>query len=96
MIVKTDTFIELELHINSTKVGFAEVNPVKNELTRFVIYEPYQGKGYGHILLQEIIDEYEISNLWVNSDNLRAIHLYKKFGFKRKEDTMFRMERGDE
>ena len=45
-------------------------------------------KGLGSQLLQKAIEfaksnDIEIINLEVRSDNLRAIHVYKKFGFRK-------------
>ena len=47
----------------------------------------YWGQGIGSLLMQELINYarengIEIINLEVRSDNVNAIHLYKKFGFK--------------
>ena len=93
---KTDTFIELNLELpDGTLIGTAEVEPNKKMLERFVIFEPYQNKGYGQEVLSELIREYGIDNLWVRSDNERAIHVYEKFGFKRVGETMFEMRRNE-
>ena len=93
---KTDTFIELNLELpDGTLIGTAEVEPNKKMLERFVIFEPYQNKGYGQEVLSELISEYGIDNLWVRSDNERAIHVYEKFGFKRIGETMFEMRRNE-
>ena len=93
---KTDTFIGLNLELpDGTLVGTAEVSPDKKMLERFVIFEPYQNKGYGQEALRELIDKYGIESLWVRSDNPRAIHVYEKFGFKRWKETMFEMRRED-
>lgn len=52
------------------------------------VAKEYWNKGIGSQLLHEIINfakenSFEIIDLQVRSDNLSAIHLYEKFGFKR-------------
>lgn len=94
ILEQTDNFIELDLRLpDGTLIGTAEVSPDKKMLERFVIFEPYQDKGYGQEVLKELIDKYGIKSLWVRSDNPRAIHVYEKFGFKRVGETMFEMRR---
>ena len=51
------------------------------------VAKEYWNKGIGGQLLSEIIEfakqnSFEIIDLQVRSDNLSAIHLYKKFGFE--------------
>ena len=46
------------------------------------------GQGIGSALLQKIIDyakehTIELINLEVRSDNIRAIHVYEKYGFRK-------------
>ena len=94
IIEEKEHFIEIELKLaDGTIVGTAEVEPNEKMLERFVIFEPYQNKGYGHIALSNLIKAYGIRKLWVRSDNSRAIHLYEKYGFKRSKETMFEMQR---
>lgn len=52
------------------------------------ILKKYWGKGYGNILVQNLIEDFN-NNLFlkkleleVRSDNIPAINLYKKYGFK--------------
>ena len=52
------------------------------------VKKEYWNKGIGSRLLCNIIDfakenSFEVIDLQVRSDNLSAIHLYEKFGFKR-------------
>ena len=52
------------------------------------VLKDYWNKGIGSQLLSEIIDfakknSFEIIDLQVRSDNLAAIHLYKKYGFEK-------------
>ena len=89
---ENELYQEVELFIGDTKVGEAEIEVTKRMLSRFVIYEPYQNKGYGTRILNELIQMYTLTNLWVEANNDRAIHLYEKFGFKKTKPTMYKME----
>lgn len=91
-IKENELYQEVELFIGNTKVGEAEIEITKHMLSRFVIYEPYQNKGYGTRILNELIQMYMLTNLWVNADNDRAIHVYEKFNFKKIKPTMYLME----
>jgi ribosomal protein S18 acetylase RimI-like enzyme len=91
-IKENELYQEVELFIGNTKVGEAEIEVTKRMLSRFVIYEPYQNKGYGTRILNELMRMYMLTNLWVEADNDRAIHLYEKFGFKKTKPTMYLME----
>ena len=74
---RTDTFIENDITVNGVTVGIVELNPDKQEISRLIIYEPYQNKGYGTEVIKELIDK-GYTSLWVKSDNERAIHIYEK------------------
>ena len=91
-INENELYQEVELFIGDTKVGEAEIEVTKRMLSRFVIYEPYQNKGYGTRILNELMRMYMLTNLWVEADNDRAIHVYEKFGFEKVEPTMYKME----
>lgn len=91
-IKENELYQEVELFIGNTKVGEAEIEVTKRMLSRFVIYEPYQNKGYGTRILNELMQMYMLTNLWVEADNDRAIHVYEKFGFKKTKPTMYLME----
>lgn len=93
-IEKTETFIEHDIIVNGTKVGTVELCPEKHEISRLVIFEPYQNKGYGTEVVEELMQS-GYRSLWVRSDNPRAIHVYEKCGFHRAETTMFEMRAGD-
>ena len=89
-IEKTETFIEHDISVNGTKIGTVELCPERYEITRLIIFEPYQNKGYGTQVVQELIQS-GYKSLWVRSDNPRAIHVYEKCGFKRGNTHMFEM-----
>lgn len=89
-IEKTETFIEYDIIVNDTKVGTVELCPERDEISRLVIFEPYQNKGYGTEVVKELVKQ-GYTSLWVRSDNPRAIHVYEKCGFVRGETHMFEM-----
>jgi len=89
-IEKTETFIEHDIIVNSTKVGTVELCPERNEIARLVIFEPYQNKGYGTEVVKTLVEQ-GYNSLWVRSDNPRAIHVYEKCGFKKGNTYMFEM-----
>lgn len=88
-----EVYQELDLFDNNIKIGTAEVEISNKMLSRLDIFEPYQNQGYGTKIVKKLIDEYGIGSLWVNADNERAIHVYEKCGFKKKNSTMYLMER---
>ena len=59
----------------------------KLEIANFNVLDNYQNKGIGTKLIKYLIDKYsgvcENITLEVKSDNLKAIHIYEKMGFKR-------------
>ena len=55
-------------------------------LYAFRIHEDHQGKGLGKLLLRNVMNRlseagYSEFTIGVEDDNLRAIHIYKSFGF---------------
>lgn len=87
---KTDTFIEHDIIVDNTNVGTVELCPERHEISRLVIFEPYQNKGYGTQVVQSLVKQ-GYTSLWVRSDNPRAIHVYEKCGFIKGETTMLEM-----
>ena len=90
-IKKTETFIEHDIYVGGVKVGEVELCPERTEIARLVIYEPYQNKGYGTIAVKGLAQR-GYNNLWVRSDNPRAIHVYEKCGFCKSDTVMYRMD----
>lgn len=76
---------------DGTKIGEAEVELKSKMLSRFVIFEPYQNKGYGTEVVKMLNEKYKCNCLWVNADNERAIHTYNKCGYKLDKPTMYLM-----
>lgn len=92
-IKENELYQEIGLYINGSKVGEAEVEIKSKMLSRLAIYEPYQNKGYGQQIIKLLMDKYDCRNLWVNTENDRAIHVYEKMGFKKVRPTMYLMEK---
>ena len=90
ILKKTDTFIEHDIVVNGMNIGTVELCPERNEISRLVIFEPYQNKGYGTEVVQTLVEQ-GYKSLWVRSDNPRAIHVYKKCGFVEGEKVMLEM-----
>lgn len=89
-IEKTETFIENNIIVAGTKIGTVELCPERKEIMKLTIFEPYQNKGYGTDVIQTLVKE-GYNYLWVRSNNLRAIHVYEKCGFKKGEPKCFEM-----
>ena len=51
-------------------------------LYNFDVKKEYRGKGYGSQILKYMIDTFNVRVLYVDKEN-KAIHLYKRFGFKK-------------
>ena len=79
-------YIEIELfNDDGVKVGEAEVDTDGRMLSRL--------KGYGKRAVKDLTDMYDLNVLWVNADNLIAIHTYEKCGYVKREPTMYKMVR---
>ena len=73
-------FFDQEVHI-----GEASVCGTLDDaafLYDFIVYPEFRGKGYSKEMLQFMIDNYDIKQLYVKKTNTIAVNLYKKFGFK--------------
>ena len=89
---KNELYQEIELfNDDGVKIGEAEVDIEGKMLSRFVIYEPYQNQGYGTEFVIALCNDFDITSLWVKADNLHAIHVYEKCGFKLGESKMYEM-----
>ena len=89
-IEKAETYIENDIIADGMKVGTVELCEERSEISRLVIFEPYQNKGYGTEVVRELVKQ-GYRSLWVRSDNQRAIHVYEKCGFKKTETEMYEM-----
>lgn len=92
---ENELYREIGLFDGDVKIGEAEVDLKGHMLSRLVIFEPYQNKGYGTEIVKSLTEQYGLTNLWVNADNARAIHVYEKCGYKINKPTMYEMVKGD-
>lgn len=76
-----------ELHVTwRSDDPFTAIDGQRAYLSAYRIREDKQGCGYGHLLLRGVIAAIEACGyreitIGVEDDNLRAKHLYQKFGF---------------
>ncbi len=56
-------------------------------LDEIYLLEPYRDKKIGSTLIKKILKENKIVYLWVYKENVIALNLYKKLGFKIQEET---------
>lgn len=92
-IKENELYREIELFDGQTKIGEAEVDLENHMLARLVIFEPYQNQGFGTEVVKMLTEKYGLTNLWVRSDNPRAIHVYEKCGYRISKQTMYEMVR---
>lgn len=71
-------------------IGFAGIKIILDsaDIMNIVVKKSWRNQGVGNLLLSNLISICKISNLSslsleVNEDNLPAIHLYEKVGFKK-------------
>ncbi|MBS5937564.1 GNAT family N-acetyltransferase [Clostridium sp.] len=74
--------------LNNEYVGYGQIiyNRSMFTIVNFGIVSKYRGLGFGNLFLNEMIEyakNYGIDNLYirVDSDNIKAINLYRKIGF---------------
>lgn len=89
---ENELYQEIGLFVNGEKIGEAEVDLKGKMLSRLIIFEPYQNKGYGTEIVCALNEKYGCDCLWVKADNDRAIHVYEKNGYKKTKPTMYLME----
>ena len=78
---------------DGTEIGEAEIEIKGKMLSRLEIYAPYQDKGYGQETVKLLCEKYGCERLWVVADNIRAMHVYEKLGFRKTAPSMYLMER---
>lgn len=84
-----EKYHNLKISVNNQIIGYAITQYVLDEATLFniAIHPDYQGKGYGQLLLEQLIEglvKKGIMTLWleVRESNASALHLYDKLGFQ--------------
>lgn len=56
------------------------------EINQITVLDDYKRQGYGSELMKRLIDKNKNISLEVRCDNIPAIKLYEKFGFKKVAD----------
>lgn len=80
-----DPSIRLNFTNGEDRIGHAYISGFDSPngfLYNFRIYERFQDQGYGSDCLEYMLERYRITQLTVHQSNLKAIHLYEKFGFE--------------
>ena len=76
---------DLSFYLDGKKIADISISAVDSDrafLYNFEVKKDYRGKGYGTAILKYVLKNYSVNELTVNKDNIRAIDLYKRFGFK--------------
>ena len=67
-----DNLEKYNIMINSIQIGIVELCPEKMEISRLNIFEPYQNKGYGTKVVQDLIKQ-GYKTLCVSTADAKAI-----------------------
>lgn len=81
---------KVDFYDGDKHIGEGSVCGIKDDnafLYDFEVYPEFRGKGYSKEMLQYLIDQYDLKQLFVKPDNTIAINLYKKYGFKFEDDA---------
>lgn len=81
VIKETETFKQFDILLDEKVIGSAEIKYPDMTLNNFFIYPEYRNKGYGQKLLRDFIENFGVTNLWVDPNNEVAKHIYQKLGF---------------
>ena len=89
--INNNTFTNYYIYIDSTKpIAFINYHIMyeRSELININVLDKYQNTGIASKLLEFMLEDLKIKNvkeitLEVNMFNIKAIHLYKKYGFKK-------------
>ena len=87
---KNNPYTKYLIYIDNNKIlGFLNYNLIYDriEIVNFNVLNNVQNKGIGSKLMEELIKEARLKKcqnitLEVRKDNQKAIHIYKKYGFK--------------
>lgn len=77
------------INVNNNIVGCLLVVNEQDGIMIDEIYleKDYRNKGIGTNIIKEILSQNKIVYLWVYKENIKALSLYKKLGFKIMEET---------
>lgn len=80
MIVSTvDTYCEEKMIVSVADIYYENDGIY---LANFEVFKKYRGKGYANIMMNALINVFNIDTLIVYQNNTIAINLYKKYGFE--------------
>ena len=82
---ESDKAVDITFYDGDNKIGEASVSgiDIKNGfLYNVEVFKKYRGQGYGNDIMDYVLSHYSINELTVEPDNVIAINLYKKYGFK--------------
>ncbi len=82
-IIPTNYLPNLDVYVlrsGEKIVGFVGIS--KKNIEMLFISGEQRGKGYGKILLEYAIDNFNANTVEVNEQNTQAVGFYRKFGFK--------------
>lgn len=90
---------ELRVKYNCDDTRFAE-NGKRVYLYAFRVHKKYQGKGLGKFLLEKVLKQlkengYAEFTVGVEDDNIKARHIYEKYGFTEKIARIKESYQGD-
>ena len=88
-IKEVEQYKEFDILLGETVIGSGEIKYPDMTLNNFNIYPQYRGRGYGQEAIKLFIENFGITNLWVNPDNEIAKHIYEKNGFVIDDKPMF-------
>ena len=79
-------FAKFILYLNNDKiVGYLYYSDIYDriEINELLVFDSYRRKGYASKMLECLIKKHKDISLEVKCDNIGAINLYQKYGFKK-------------
>ena len=75
--------------VDNKKIGCLLLTPKDDGvlLDEIFIEEEYRNNGIGTSIIKNILKDNDIAYLWVYKENVKAISIYKKLGFKIIDET---------
>ena len=70
--------------IDDVIVGYLYYSDIYDriEINQIIVFDEYKRHGYGSMLMEKVLSFGKSVSLEVNVNNISAINLYKKYGFK--------------
>ncbi len=82
--LKNNPFAKIIIYIDDEIKGYLYYSDIYDriEINQIEVYTPYRNLGIASKLMEELIKQNKGITLEVNKNNIVAIALYKKYGFK--------------